>query len=216
MDGDQAESQENQESKESPQPTRPSYTSTPMPQKKKSPLWIFMALAVILILGGIFFLAKKSLNKASTSPSPVAGVQTVEPQALVEPTATPAPVDKENIKIQILNGTGIPGEASYLQGKLRTLGYTDVVAANAEDQDYTGTQVTFSSSVPEEVVDEITTELKDIYETVTTKTGSTTSYDIIIITGLQKGATAKPSATSTPTPEATSASSPSASPTSTP
>jgi len=201
---------------ETPQPQHPPYTSSISP-KKKSPLWILMILAIILILGGIFFLAKKSFKKESTSATPESlGSQTSEPVTTQEATSTPVPVDKTNIKIQISNGTGIPKEASFLQGKLRTLGYTNISVDNADNENYSATEVTFASSVSEVVVDEVTTELEKIYESVKTKTGSSGSYDIKIITGLQKGATAKPAATKSPTPSATPKASGTASPTPTP
>ena len=198
-------------------PERPSYTSGLRP-KRKSPIWILMILALILIIGGIYFLVKKSSNKEITgSPTPEGfASETTQPEITQEPTSTPAPVDKKNIKIQISNGTGITGEASYLQGKLRTLGYTNISVGNADSEDFEATEVTFSSSIAKDVVDEITKELESIYTDVSTKTGSTGSFDIKIITGLRKGATAKPSSTATPTAKASPSASPTATPTSTP
>ena len=200
-------------------PERPTYTSGLKP-KRKSPIWILMILALILIIGGIFFLVKKSSNKeVEASPTPESmGYETTQPEVTLEPTPSPAAVDKKNIKIQISNGTGITGEASFLQGKLKTLGYTNIAIGNADNEDYETTEVTFSSSMVKEIVDEITKELKSIYTNVNTKTGSAGSYDIKIITGLKKGATVKPSstATSTPTPKASSTTTPTPSPTATP
>jgi hypothetical protein len=202
-----------------PQHHQTSYTSGLKP-KKKSPVWILMIFALLLIGGGIYFLVKRGTSSQTASPTPenFSYTTTEEPEDTEEPTSSPKAIDRESIKIQILNGTGIPREASFLQGKLRTLGYTQIEVGNVDEADYEATEVNFSSSVPDEVVSEITKELEKIYEEVNTKTGSTGNYDIKIITGLQKGATAKPAATKSPSPTtsptATTTSSPS--PTATP
>ncbi len=120
------------------------------------------------------------------------------------PSASPSSVDKDQIKIQILNGTGIPGEAAYLQNQLKPLGYTNITAGNADSTTNTTTQVIFASGVSETVKTEITAQLKSIYETVQADTSrSLTSTDIQITTGLKKGATPKPAETPSPTPTPT-------------
>jgi len=62
------------------------------------------------------------------------------------PTSTPAVVvDRKVVSISVLNGTGITGEAAYLQDKLEALGYTDIKVANSSKQDYQKAMVTFST-----------------------------------------------------------------------
>lgn len=215
---DELENQQTTQPAPTVQSTSPqtSYTSGLRP-KKKSPIWILMAIALLLIGGGIFFLVKKGTSSQNASPTSEAlSYTTEESEATTEPTATPQAVEKESIKIQILNGTGIAKEASYLQGKLRDLGYTQIETGNAETEDYEATEVYFSSTVADEVVSEITGQLEKIYESVKTKTGSTGKYDVKIITGLQKGATPKPTSTKTPTPTSSSTPRSTSSPTPTP
>jgi hypothetical protein len=193
---------------------RPSYQQTSKPGKKAKP-WVIvlMLLAIVLMVGGIlYFLGSRGQN-AEPSPSPegqIESVATFEP----EPTETPMPVNKEEISIQILNGTGIPGEATYLQGQLRDLGFTEIEVGNADKQDYEDTQVTYSSDVSSEAMDELTSELESIFQNVDTSRGSVGSYDIQIITGLRKGQTPKPAATATP--KATTTPTPTSSPTASP
>jgi len=119
------------------------------------------------------------------------------------PTTAPSTVDKTKVKIQVQNGTGITGEAAYLQTQLKDLGYTNVAIGNSAQQDLTATQVSFAGSLSSEVVREITAELNSIYQSVTTVTSTSTTYDVVIITGLRKGATPRPSAAPTATPTAT-------------
>jgi len=153
------------------------------------------------------------MGSGDATPTPSSQEDLFTPPAVEESqTATPSPVAKAEVTIQIQNGTGITGEASYLQGILKSLGYSDIKTGNAATQDATTTSITFKSSLSQAVVDEITTKLKTLYDKVETKTSSSTTYDVVIVTGLRKGATAKPSATATSTSTSTPTSSPSATP----
>jgi len=209
------EEQQEQQPPETPARTQTqskvSFPSSPR-RKKQINKRIFVVLGIFLVVGVAgWFIFKGSKSPSSTNPTPTPptkGVSTVS-------TPTPAPVDKSEIEIEVLNGTGIAREASFLQGKLRDLDYTEIETGNAEDQDEseTVTKVTFSSSVAEEVVDEITEELEEIYKDVDVRTSRSLEVDIQIITGLRKGQTAP---SPTPTPEASPSPSPSPSPTETP
>jgi hypothetical protein len=178
-------------------------------------LLIVGVLILVGILGFVIYRSaanKNTENLAEPTPfdnlTPSQGVSVATPA----PSSTPAVIDKTKVKIQVENGTGIQGEAAYLQTQLKGLGYTLVTTGNSNQQNLTTTQVSFASTVSSDVVTDITTKLNSIYQSVTTTTSLSTSYDVVVITGLRKGATAKPAATATPTPTA----SPSASPTATP
>ncbi|MGB6839132.1 MAG: LytR C-terminal domain-containing protein, partial [Microgenomates group bacterium] len=162
----------------------------PRPIKKENKIKKILPLivALIFLVGGFLVLRGGSTKTPDATPTPF-------DQDLVTPfpTETPEPVDKSEIEIEIFNGTGIAKEASYLQGKLRDLGFTQIETGNAEDQDQIVTKVTFSSSVPEAIVDEITEELEDIYEDVETSTSGSLDVDVQIVTGLREGATPIPS-----------------------
>lgn len=198
------------------QPASTPEVGFPTPQgrsKKSSGKWIFLVLGLVLLIGGIVFLVSRNnkIGSGEATPGPAVQEELSTPPAVEESqTPTPSPVAKEEVTIQIQNGTGITGEASYLQGILKSLGYSDIKAGNAVTQDATTTTITFKSTLSQAVVDEITTKLKGIYEKVETKTSSSTTYDVVIVTGLRKGATAKPVATASSSPTST------ASPSSTP
>lgn len=189
---------------------------------KKTVGLILLLIALVLVGGGVFYFL--SLKKNQENKTRGNAVETSAPMVIEEketstltPTATPAEVvDKKSVSIQVLNGTGIVGEAAYLQDRLNSLGYTSVKVGNAAKQDYESTQVTFSSSLSSSVVSEITKELEKIYQKVETKKSSSTSYDVEIITGLRSGQTPKASATPKPTSTAKPTSTPTAKPTSSP
>ena len=180
---------------------------------KKTVGLILLLIALVLVGGGVFyFLSLRNKQESRTeSPTRTEAPMIIEEESVSTSTPTPTPaevVDKKSVSIQVLNGTGIVGEAAYLQDRLNSLGYTSVKVGNAAKQDYESTQVTFSSSLSSSAVSEITKELEKIYQKVETKKSSSTSYDVEIITGLRSGQTPKVSATPKPTSTAKPTSSP--------
>lgn len=199
----------------------PTAASSPVPGTvKKGPnkwLWIFLGL---LVLGGVgvFFFTK---NKATPTPTatPSFGVIPVEEATETpSPSPVPEPVDKAKVTIEVQNGTGVTGEAGFLQTKLKALGYSDIKVGNADNTSYTDTLVTFKKDTQQAVQDELKKELETIYKKVVIKTSTSQTVNVLIITGLRSGATAKPTtkATSTGSPKGTATAKPSGSGSATP
>lgn len=172
----------------------------------------------VLVLVGIlgFVIYKSASNKSNedilSEPTPFENLNAPTEEVTVSsptPSTAPVTVDKTKVKIQIQNGTGITGEAAYLQTLLKGMGYTNIVVGNSTQQDLTATQVSFASTLSSEVVKEITAKLNTVYQSVTTTTSASTAYDVVITTGLRKGTTPKPVATPkasvTPSPTPTAA-----------
>jgi hypothetical protein len=179
-------------------------------------LLIIGVLILVGILGFVIYKSAAGKNGANLNePTPFDNLTPDQGTSVITPapSSTPAAIDRTTVKIQVENGTGITGEAAYLQTQLKGLGYTLVTTGNSTQQNLTATQVSFANSLSSDIVTEITTKLNSIYQSVTTTTSLSTTYDVVIITGLRKGATAKPSATPTAKPSATPTASPSASPT---
>jgi hypothetical protein len=99
--------------------------------------------------------------------------------------------------VQVQNGTGVPGEAAFLETEVKKLGFTTVETGNADNKNYTATEVSFSSRVPEDVKTELTTKLQELYTSVKVSDSSSAGIDIRIITGTRKGAKAASSPTPT-------------------
>lgn len=200
----------------------PPQASTYAPQQPKSKnngsKWVIIFI-VLLILGGagIFYFTSTANNPIAT-PTPSFGVVPIEtaPSVTLAPTSTPAPVKKDEVSIEIKNGTGIPGEAKLLSDKLKALGYSDITAGNADTTDYTETTVTFLKTLSQTAQDELKKELDGFYKTVNVKTSTTQKSDVVIITGLRGTQTTKPSSSSTPKASASASPKSSASPSATP
>lgn len=214
--------EEDQETNPMPEPIEEEKTpevgfpmAQPKPKGRINKLVIFALVLLLLVGGGIFLFSRGSKdNNSGISPTPTVEGLT-NPTSTPTETATPSPVDKSDVSIEIQNGTGIPGEAAYLQGVLKSLGYSDIKVSNADSDTHETTTVTFAKSLSSTIVDEITKKLESTYKDVETKTSSTQKTDVLIVTGLKKGATPKPTATPTPTPTKTTTptTSPSATPT---
>ena len=177
-----------------------------------------IVLGVLLLSFAVwFFLKRGGGGETGLEPTPTARVEMAE-----EPTETPTPtpgVKKETISIEVLNGTGIAGEAGKVKTLLSGLGYKEIEAGNAEAYDYEATEVSFASDFPEAYKEEIIDKLKTTFKSVKTTTGSTGKFNVVIVTGLREGQTLGKEATPTKaagTPSAGSGQSPTPSKTGTP
>jgi hypothetical protein len=218
------EEDQNQERVETQETTQPSYRETqpsgvsfPTVEspKKSGGAKTLLIIGILILVGILGFVIYKSANKESdvvTEPTPLDNLtspsQETLPSASATPAATPKVADKAKVAIEVQNGTGITGEAAYLSTQLKNLGYTDVKAGNAPSDGATTTQVTFAKTLDASVVSEITQKLNSLYQNVSTTTSASATKDVVIVTGLRKGATAKPSATPTSTPSASKSPSP--------
>lgn len=172
-----------------------SFPGAPKPKKKNVGVKIAILVTLLLVIGGIAWFLLKSdspFGSATLSPTPTIG--------LVEmPTEAPTPtlsVSKEDLKVQVLNGTGVPGEAAFLQKEMEKLGFKSIEAANADSKDHTKTEVSFSARVPDSIRTEVTTKLQELYASVDISSASAAGSDIKVITSTRKGQ----SSAKTPTP----------------
>lgn len=153
---------------------------------------------ILFILGGIFVLLGLVLAGITVGvikdPS---RIQSLLVKATPTPTptptiaATPTPIEEKNVKreevkIQILNGTGVPGQALRVKNRLVKYGYDSFELTNAKTTDEAGdTEIVFYQKANAEIRDEITTEMKKVFETVTTRRDPSPSsnFDVVITTG---------------------------------
>ncbi len=195
-------------------PQASSYSPQPK-QKSSSSKWLLIFVGLLILGGaGIFFFTKSGSTPIPT-PTPTFKVEPIQtPTVTTTPTSSPVAVKKEEITIEIQNGTGITGEAKLLQDKLKALGYSDISVGNASSTDNTDTTVTFLKTLSTTVQDEIKKELEKMYKTVTVKTSTTQKSDILVLTGLRSGSTSTSTtkASATATAKSTSSASPSATP----
>jgi hypothetical protein len=214
---EEVQKSENQSQQSSPLMGQPQGNGVSFPTissepKKNGGAKTLLIIGILVLVGILGFVIYKSASKKSdttlTEPTPFDNLTTVDQNPVVaSPSASPTPVavtvDKTKVKIQIQNGTGITGEAAYLETQLKSLGYTNISVGNSAQQNLTATQVSLGSALASSVSTELTTKLNSIYQSVTSIASTSTTYDVVIITGLRKGATAKPTTTPVASPTAT-------------
>lgn len=200
-------------------PKNVSFPSVNQQPKSGGPKTILIAgtLILVAILGFVVYKSATKKTETSIEPTPFDNMTTSSGESMTSETpvpATPSAAAKGDVSVSILNGSGITGEAAYLQTQLENLGYSDIKVGNASSQDASTTTVVFSKDLADSVVTEITQKLDSIYQNVKSSTSSSATTDVVITTGLRKGATPKPSATPAATTEASST--PTPTPTATP
>ena len=170
------------------------------PQFKKSKVngtvWVVLFAIAVIAIGG--FVLSRQQKKAPETKKDVV-VEKKEPS----PTAKPK-IEKSSVKIQVVNGTGTPGQAGIVVKALEGTGYSadNIKTANAEKFTTLTTTITARTDF-EEIVNNIKDVLKPTFEEVTVDSSNLNSdseFDIVIVTGgkLFETVTATPSATITP------------------
>lgn len=93
----------------------------------------------------------------------------------------PSPADRENVKIEILNGSGIKGASLKISAALASQGYQNISTGNADNFNYTDTLLGCSASVAENICGEIESLLLENYEDVQKISGEKIKTDSIRI-----------------------------------
>lgn len=140
--------------------------------------WITLGVALVLI----FVLAVTLREEFVKPPAKKAAV-------LVEvfsptPTVSPAPVveiSKEELKVEILNGTGIAGQAAEVKKIMEGVGFVTIEMGNAQEK-VTEAIVIFSKNVSEDIQAEVLEKLEKTFTKVWTRTKEM-EVDIQITTG---------------------------------
>lgn len=152
-------------------------------------LWIIVPTALLVgaLVGGLitYFSGISRLDTntdAAATPTPVA---TTSPSVDSEPTTAPVSnLKKDELKIQILNGSGVSGAAGKAKTLLEGLGYKNIDAGNASSSDFATTEVAIKDT-KKEYLDAILKDLSKNYEAseAAKPLAATSKYDLVITLG---------------------------------
>lgn len=150
---------------------------------------VVVALAVALVSGGIMVYRKAMGGNDKATP---AG-ENILPETEVTPAAEATPVpdlDRTELKIQILNGSGTPGFAGKAKDHLLSLGYENIETGNAGSYDYEETEIAIKESM-EGYLDMLKVDLVEKYVVAskTTTLDEDEEYDVIITLGSDEAKT---------------------------
>lgn len=140
-----------------------------------------------------------------------------------EPTPTEKPkIEKSSVKIQVVNGTGTPGQAGIVVKALEDAGYStdNIKTSNAEKFDNSTTSITAKDNY-EEIVTDIKDSLKSTFDKITVVSPNldkASEFDVVIVTGgkVFEAVTPTTSVTSSVSPTSSVTTTPTSTPTLTP
>lgn len=112
-------------------------------KRQKSRRALFLALLVSLAIAAAFALRFVAINKASptlnvpsvASPQEKTVPVEEEPKPVAPPKVAEA-FDRKVLKLQVLNGSGVPGAAAKASGLLQGLDYSDITTGDAATAGY--------------------------------------------------------------------------------
>ena len=154
--------------------------------EKPNYLWIIIPTALLVgaLVGGLitYFSGISALSVSKASPSPVAS-------SVPDTESTPAPepksdVDRSEVKLQVLNGSGVSGLAGKAKTYLEGLGYKDVTVGNASVSNLTETTIAVKKD-KESLLDTVTSDLSKNYKVAADSETlpASSKYDFVITLG---------------------------------
>lgn len=160
------------------------YVETP---KKAGFLKILTILLIIILLAVVFgalwyFRANFTPQKA---PQSVTTSEPISTESAKLQTATSS-AEINDLTAQVLNGTGVAGQAGLVKDQLQELGLSDIETGNAEGAGGGDTVVVFADLVPQTLRDKIVNLLKEEFAGVEVQKAPNPLFDILITTGKQK------------------------------
>lgn len=128
------------------------------------------------------FREKKAEIKKETSDRDSTG----ESSQSAKEASSSAQVGKEELKVQILNGSGVAGQAKKLKDEFVKMGFENIEVGDSDETANEETIVIFSQKVTLGLEQELVPKLEEIFEKVNTKESTKEEFDITITTGKYK------------------------------
>ncbi|MDO8452306.1 MAG: LytR C-terminal domain-containing protein [bacterium] len=145
---------------------------------------ILIVVVLVLIGLGLIFAGLKFGGKLlGRSDDIEEEVATEEVTEAPTPTPTEAVIDKAEVSVEVLNGTGTAGHAGKAKSVFEDLGFEDITAGNAVSKDATSTTVEFSSDIPASVRKEVVDALDLVFDEVEQSENTTEKLMITVTTG---------------------------------
>lgn len=173
--------------------TTSTFSSQTGGNNKKRIVIVIVVLIIVAVIGAYMIFRQNEKPKST---------EVVVTEKKEEPTPTEKPkINKESVKIQVLNGTGTPGQAGKAVEVLKEAGYNadNIKTGNAEDYNHKVTTLTAREGFAD-VAKDIKESLDKIFDNVEIEASNLkedSDFDIVIVTGGKKFAE------NTPTPKPT-------------
>lgn len=151
--------------------------------------WIILMGAIIFITAIVVWSTFTKQKQSKVIEPAVKKVQAVEYKQLSNSPTSKPKKERKDVTINILNGTGIAGQAGEIVKALVESGYSslNIKLGNAEEFNHIGTTITSNADF-EEVVINIKDVVKSVYPEITdgipnNNPNIDSGFDVVIITG---------------------------------
>jgi hypothetical protein len=152
-------------------------------EKKASHLILYLVILTVVVLGcaGLLYKMGFLATIIPQTTKPVTPTMTLTPTA----TATPTPevADLSKLKVQVLNGSGVTGEAAKVKAILLGMGFVNIDTGNAAAT--TASEIQMKSIVPISVGDQIMKSVISYNLSNVSTLTNDNKYDLIMVLGKQ-------------------------------
>lgn len=158
---------------------------------------LLFSLAILLVLFALGIIKSPYTDYSGTGPEPTK--PPIKTRVTASPTASPAgatlsasisatpSVARAKVNIQIINGTGLPGQANTTKAALEKIGYQSIGTTTANQQTNEDTLLTFAKDLPTEYKKEIQDLMSQEFQrVVVNETDKSSLYQVTITTGREK------------------------------
>jgi len=158
----------------------------------KKKIFVFFLVFVLMgaLVGGGFYYYKTNIDKSLPVKVDRVGEVVTPTDDEILPVEKPEEeeIDASLYAINILNGSGMPGEAGKVSDLLESLGFEDINTGNADSYDYIETEISLKEDSPEGLYDLVKETLEDSYIVSRSKTDldEKSTYDVVVIVGSKK------------------------------
>jgi len=158
-------------------------------EHKKKRVWIVAIIIIVLVLvgGALWYFRENVMKRAPTQDD------TAPAPSLLKNTPTPASdsakleIDFSEYKVQVLNGSGIRGEAAKVKELLEAEEFLIEEIGNADKLTYEGTIIKAKKEVPSEFLDRLKIVLEESYILdASEELEDSEEMDVVIIIGSSK------------------------------
>jgi uncharacterized protein (DUF2164 family) len=155
-----------------------------------------IVLIIAAVVGGVFYynqgvsenVSPVAQDSEEMTDQEMAMEETTEETSSEQVTPTVEDVNLSDYSVNILNGSGVAGEAGAVETLLDDLSLKSVDTGNADSYDYVTTEVSMKEGVPDAVYQKIKDALSESYtvEKSDTPLSEDSDYDVVITVGAKK------------------------------
>ena len=152
-------------------------------------LYIMLGVFAVLlaVLGGVYFMNKKPTKKTVVTITPVPLQQTIPvpeatESAVISPTSSLTLIAKDELTIQVLNGSGVAGQADEIKSRLEEKTFDNITTGDSPVLQSAKTLVVFKPEVAEKDRKDIINIIEFYVEEVSVQEKNDIETDVLITT----------------------------------